>query len=186
MNYEIRNIVKENYEASKQLAEGVWYIQHKLSEDEMNATCICAVVYHEPTEEDFAELVSSHLADCKRLKLTDIKMYDISANVNSFTLNGAQAWLDKATRVGLVNLLDSQKAEGQTETTLWLNGTPIVLGVDAALGMLRQLEIYAGLCYNKTEAHKAAIAQLTTAAEVEAYDYTAGYPEQPVFEINAE
>ena len=154
-------------------------------EDE-RVDCIEAVVLHEPTQADFDAMNASYLEDVKRSVLIAITEYDLSSNVNGFVLGGVEAWLDKATRVGLVNLLDSQKAEGQAETTLWLNGTPIVLGVDAALSMLRQLEIYAGLCYNKTEAHKAAIAQLTTAAEVEAYDYTAGYPERPIFEVNAE
>lgn len=156
-------------------------IVHEFEDERVD--CIEAVVYHEPTQSDYDALHASYLADLKKSAIKAIEEYDVSEAINSFVIGGVTAWLDKATRVGLVNLLDSQKAEGQTETTLWLNGTPIVLGVDAALGMLHRLEVYAGQCYNQTEAHKAAIAGLATADEVDAYDYTSGYPQHPVFTV---
>jgi hypothetical protein len=43
------------------------------------------------------------------LKVLDKKIsyYDSSSSVNSFIFNGNNLWLDKATRVGLVNLVNS-------------------------------------------------------------------------------
>lgn len=44
-------------------------------------------------------------------------------------------------------------------------------------------ELYALECYNVTASHKANIEQLTTIEEVEAYDYTIGYPEKLVINL---
>ena len=65
-----------------------------------------------------------------------IKDCDKSDGVNCFYCNGKPAWLDKATRVGLVNSLTMEKAAGRTETVLWLNGEMLTLGVDDALQMM--------------------------------------------------
>ena len=96
-------------------------------------------------------------------------------------------WLDKATRVGLMNSTTIEKAAGNETTTLWfaIGGmeTQIVVPCDGAIQMLSQLEMYALDCYNRTAAHKAAVAKLTTKEEVEAYDFTTGYPEKLSFTI---
>ena len=49
--------------------------------------------------------------------------------------------------------------------------------------MLGALEIYALACYDVTEEHKAAVNALTTIEEVDAYDYTIGYPQRCAFEV---
>jgi len=49
--------------------------------------------------------------------------------------------------------------------------------------MLSSLEIYALECYNQTATHKAAVEALTTAEEINNYDYTTGYPEKLTFSI---
>lgn len=185
MNYGKIILEREEFVALEQKDEATYAIRAIVHEfEDERVDCIEAIVYHEPTQEDYDALNASYLEDLKRSVLKAIEEYDKSEAVNGFVIGGVTAWLDKDTRVGLVNLLDSQKAEGHTETTLWLNGAPIVLGVDAALSMLRRLEVYAGQCYNQTEAHKAAITELTTASDVDAYDYTAGYPQHPVFTID--
>ena len=43
------------------------------------------------------------LDELKDMKIAEIKTYDQSDAVNSFMLDGKQIWLDKDTRVGLVN-----------------------------------------------------------------------------------
>ena len=48
---------------------------------------------------------------------------------------------------------------------------------------LAKIQIYANQCYGVTEKHKAAVNALETVEEVEAYDFTAGYPERLTFEI---
>lgn len=115
--------------------------------------------------------------------LKEITEYDISDSVNSFYLNGEEVWLDKDTRVGLMNSTNIQKAAGVEETTLWLGTTPITINCDLAIQMLGALEIYALACFNKTAEHKKNILALETIDELWQYDYTTGYPEKLNFEI---
>jgi hypothetical protein len=49
--------------------------------------------------------------------------------------------------------------------------------------MLSALEVYAVDCYNKTTDHQYAINALGTIEEIEAYDFTIGYPEKLIFNI---
>ena len=120
----------------------------------------------------------------ERLKYTiliELDKFDNSDAVNGFTLNGIPMWLDKETRNGLRLRFDSQKALGQTDTTLWYGVTPISLNIDLAISMLQMLEVYASGCYDRTAQHKAAIGNLTTIDEVFNYDYTEGYPAKLAF-----
>ena len=91
-------------------------------------------------------------------------------------LNGVLEWLDKATRVGLMNSTTISKAAGQKATTLWLGGAKLVVDCDKAIQLLSALEMYALECFNVTASHKAAVGELTTIKEVEAYNYKVGYP----------
>ena len=43
------------------------------------------------------------LEEAKEMLLTEIDDYDTSSTINGFMLNGLLVWLDKATRVGLMN-----------------------------------------------------------------------------------
>jgi hypothetical protein len=104
-------------------------------------------------------------------------------DVNGFYLAGQHAWLDKATRVGLSNSVAIEKAAGKTETTLYLNGTALTIGIEQAQQMLAALELYALDCYRKTEEHKMTINALSVIEEVENYDCTQGYPEQLRLEV---
>lgn len=112
----------------------------------------------------------------KRAKIAEITAYDTSSSVNGFMLNGLLVWLDKATRVGLMNSTTIAKAAGQKETTLWLGGVKLVVDCDKAIRLLSALEMYALECFNVTASHKQAVSQLTNIEEVEAYDYKTGYP----------
>ena len=112
----------------------------------------------------------------KKSKIAEIAAYDTSDKVNGFMLNGLLVWLDKATRVGLMNSTTISKASGQKTTTLWLGGLKLVVDCDKAIQLLSALEMYALECFNVTASHKQAVSELTTIEEVEAYDYKAGYP----------
>ena len=131
-------------------------------------------------QEAFAWFVSKmdalKLEQAKADKLAEITAYDTSSSVNGFMLNGALVWLDKATRVGLMNSTTISKAAGQETTTLWLGGMKLVVECDKAIQLLSALEMYALECFNVTAAHKAAVGELKTIEAVEAYDYKAGYP----------
>ena len=123
------------------------------------------------------------LARAKREILKHIEAYDTSSAVNGFVLNGAEVWLDKSTRVGLMNSTTIAKAMGQATTTLWLGDTKLEVGCDMAIQLLSALEMYALECFNVTAAHKKAVAELTDIGEVLSYDYTKGYPEKLMMNI---
>ena len=116
------------------------------------------------------------LEEAKAEKIAEIIDYDTSSSVNGFMLNGLLVWLDKATRVGLMNSTTIAKAAGQETTTLWLKGIKLVVNCDKAIQLLSALEMYALKCFNVTASHKAAVSELESIEEVEAYDYKAGYP----------
>ena len=116
-------------------------------------------------------------AAAQKMVLAEIEKHDTSPSVNGFMLNGLRVWLNKDTRVGLMNSTSIAKAMGKTTTTLWFGGMQIEVNCDKAIGLLSALEMYAMECFNVTAAHKAAVEKLQTVEEVLAYDYTAGYPE---------
>lgn len=123
-----------------------------------------------------AKMDALKLKQAKADKIAEITAYDTSSSVNGFMLNGLLVWLDKATRVGLMNSTTIAKAAGQQTTTLWLGGLKLVVDCDKAIQLLSALEMYALECFNVTASHKQAVSELTTIEEVEAYNYKAGYP----------
>lgn len=129
------------------------------------------------------ELKASELATAKAQKLAEIDAYDTSPAVNGFSLNGATVWLDKSTRVGLMNSTTITKAMGQLTTTLWLGESKMEVPCDTAIQLLSALEMYALECFNVTAAHKKAVSELASIEEVEKYDITAGYPAQLRMEV---
>ena len=110
----------------------------------------------------------------KKAKIAEITEYDTSDKVNGFILNGMLIWLDKATRVGLMNSTTIAKAAGQQTTTLWLGGAKLVVGCDKAIQLLSAREMYALECFNVTAIHKAAVGELKTIEDVKVYDYKTG------------
>ena len=123
-----------------------------------------------------AKMDSLKLEESKAEKIAEITAYDTSDKVNGFMLNGLLVWLDKATRVGLMNSTTIAKAAGQETTTLWLGGAKLVVDCDKAIQLLSALEMYALECFNVTESHKAAVGELKTIEDVKVYDYKTGYP----------
>lgn len=116
-------------------------------------------------------------AAAQKMVLAEIEKHDTSSAVNGFILNGQRVWLDKATRVGLMNSTTIAKGLGQATTTLWLGDVKLVVECDKAIQLLSALEMYALECFNVTAAHKKAVVEMSTVEEVLGYDYTAGYPE---------
>lgn len=119
----------------------------------------------------------------KKRVIRNIEDYDSSDNVNSFYLNDIKVWLNKDTRVGLMNSLTIERNAGKEQSTLWFNNICITINCDAAIQMLSALELYALTCYNVTAEHKVAVEELTSLADVEEYDYTSGYPQKLTFTI---
>lgn len=123
------------------------------------------------------------LVAAQREVLSAIAAYDASDSVNAFMLNGQKVWLDKATRVGLMNSTTIAKAKGQATTTLWLGEAKLVVDCDKAIQLLSALEMYALECFNVTAAHKKAVTEMTTLEDVLGYDYTGGYPKKLTMEV---
>ena len=123
------------------------------------------------------------LEQAKQSKIAEIAAYDTSDKVNGFVLNGQTVWLDKATRVGLMNSTTIAKAAGNKTTTLWLGDIRLEVDCDKAIQLLSALEMYALQCFNVTAAHKAEVNDMTDIDKVIAYDVTAGYPEQLKMEV---
>lgn len=122
-------------------------------------------------------------AAAQKMVLAEIEKHDTSSAVNGFILNGQRVWLDKATRVGLMNSTSIAKAMGQPTTTLWLGEVKLVVVCDKAIQLLSALEMYALECFNVTAAHKKAVAEMSTVESVLGYDYTAGYPEMLTMKV---
>jgi hypothetical protein len=126
---------------------------------------------------------TSVLAAVKKEVETAITAYDSSSAVNAFLLNGIQVWLDKATRVGLMNSTAIAKNMGQEKTTLWLGSYQLEVDCDKAIQLLSALEMYALECFNVTAAHKKAVSELDNIEAVLTYDYKSGYPEKLKMEV---
>lgn len=119
----------------------------------------------------------------KKAMLAYIEKYDASSSVNSFLLNGMEVWLDKATRVGLMNSTTIAKSMGQEKTTLWLGSYQLEVDCDKAIQLLSALEMYALECFNVTAAHKKAVSELDNIEGVLTYDYKSGYPKKLKMEV---
>ena len=123
------------------------------------------------------------LSAAKMSMLAEITAYDSSSSVNAFELNGMEVWLDKATRVGLMNSTTIAKSMGQQKTTLWLGSYQLEVDCDKAIQLLSALEMYALECFNVTAAHKKAVSELDNIEGVLTYDYKSGYPEKLKMEV---
>lgn len=123
------------------------------------------------------------LAAAKREVLSAISTYDASDSVNTLVVNGQRGWLDKATRVGLMNGVGVAKACGMERMSLWIDGREYVMDVARLEELLVKVEVYAMGCYNVTAGHRRAVAGLTTLEDVLGYDFKAGYPEKVSMEL---
>lgn len=164
-------------------------VDYKYSPEDVNLI-LCSKINNGVTSEytkyinwlDYAKKCASIIFDAPTLenaikaKLEEITKYDVSSAVNGFYYQGNEYWLDKDTRVGLMNSTKILKEAGETNASLWLGNLHIVLPVDDVIDKLSQLEVYALECYNVTAQHKAAVNELQTIEAVEAYDITSGYP----------
>ena len=116
------------------------------------------------------------LLELKARKISELQTYDSSESVNSFSIGNVSGWLNKSTRVGLMNSISIERESGRSETTIWLNDAKLVLSIEKAIDMLQQIELYALACYNTTQGHINAINQLETKEEIEVYNFKTGYP----------
>ena len=125
-----------------------------------------------------AKMDALKLEQAKVNKIAEISAYDTSSSVNGFILNGLLVWLDKATRVGLMNSTTIAKSMGQEKTTLWLGSYQLEVECDKAIQLLSALEMYALECFNVSAANKKAVSEFDNIDGVLTYDYKSGYPDK--------
>lgn len=153
------------------------------SDEQMVAAGYTEYVEPEPVPPTPEEL----LEQAKAGKIEALEGYDKSDAVNGFDISvGGQTitgWLTPAERANYKNSLDSAELLGLEVVHPVFGGQELTIPVQTAKMALAQIQIYADRCYIATEQHRTAIEQLQTIEDVEAYDYTAGYPDRLVFEL---
>ena len=127
---------------------------------------------------EYVDVVEKTLEDYRQEKLLEVVKYDESSSVNVFYIHGLPVWLDKNTRVGLRLRFESEKALNRETTTLWYGNNQFTLKLDDAMSMLYAIEVYASQCYDNTQLHLTIINELGTIQDIQAYDYSEGYPEK--------
>ena len=133
---------------------------------------------------EFSEgLGAEPLKYMKKAMLHYIDVYDSSSAVNSFVLNGMEVWLDKATRVGLMNSTTIAKSMGQQKTTLWMGSYQLEVDCDKAIQLLSALEMYALECFNVTAMHKKTVNELDNINAILTYNYKSDYPDKLKMEV---
>ena len=121
---------------------------------------------------------SVSITTLKKVLTSKINYYDSSINVNAFIFRGNTCWIDKNTRVGLVNLANSVSEP----ISLFLDPEFIELDPELLKQYLAQIEWYAGKCYVNTQKHLQAVKTINTIDNLTDYDYTTGYPEKITLE----
>lgn len=111
-------------------------------------------------------------------KVAEIKEYDNSESVNSFSLNGMSAWINREDRIGTRRAIELDVEAGKTESDIWLHGFHLRVNCQLAMKLLDMVGSYAYEAYNVTQQHLYAVQQLKTAEDVRKYDHTQGYPEK--------
>lgn len=174
-------LAKDGYPLGKTVEDyylGFWV---KLNDDQ--------VKFHEdhpeasPAEVIDMKLKVPSLDEVKEKKLEELKKYDSSDDVNSFLLNGVKVWIEESRRSGMRNSIDSAELLGESEVTFNITGIEFTVSLINARTMLARIQRYADRAYLATESHKSAIKALTSVDEVEAYDFTTGYPEKESFTL---
>ena len=119
----------------------------------------------------------------RKAMISYIEKYDISSSVNGFELNGMQTWLDKATRVGLMNSINITQRAGGQKIELWIGNYKLELDCNKAIELLSKIEMYAMNCFNVTSIHKKQVSEFSNIEDFLNYDYKSGYPDKLIINI---
>lgn len=99
------------------------------------------------------EIPEDKLKEAIEAKVVEIKEYDNSEAVNSFSLNGMSAWINREDRIGTRRAIELDVANGLTESEIWLNGLKMVVNCQLVLKLLDAVGHYAYQAYNVTQTH---------------------------------
>jgi len=128
------------------------------------------------------------LEDAKNEMIATIINYDESDAVNEFIVaHEGQVvttdWFEPAIRANYKNSVESAELVELPTVSFYVGDMPITLPTQDAKLMLAQIQLYADACYIVTQQHIAAVNSLDTIEVVDAYDYTANYPNKLSFEV---
>lgn len=130
-----------------------------------------------PDEETSVEMPTD-IDMAKAAKIAQIAAYSDSDAVNSLTFHDIKTWLTRTVRDGYDTSITAAKNLGEPNVTFMVGDNEMQLPVEQARRVLDLVQRYADACFLVTERHKIAVKSLQTVEEVEAYDYTKGYPEK--------
>ncbi len=115
---------------------------------------------------------------CMRMLVeSQIRAYDKSDDVNSFTYGERTLWFDKDTRMGLVNACNMRERLGYEDMAIEIGGEIVVMGIADAMDMLARMEVYANHTYIVTATHLEEIKTMGLDGLV-GYDERKGYAEE--------
>jgi hypothetical protein len=125
-------------------------------------------------------------------KLKALTAYDTSSAVNSFIVQmplGGEiieqsTWIDAGTRTVFGQSITAAKLLGKATVALPLLGRILTLPTSWAEMAIALIQSYADEAAVVTATHKLAIEALNEVAAVVAYDFTTGYPEKIVINLN--
>lgn len=210
----IRTIIKKSEFKPIEVFEGYYYISFAYKEEEGELAVVTKEIIHDtpninyifqlirkryneyPGEDsnpvksliDISRALeiedTSMISKSKDLLLDAITIYDLSSEVNSFSLNGQPAWFDKVLRNSIERQILARQALGQETAPIAYETFLFEIPIEAGLGMLNQLEVYASDCYNQTIRHKAAVEGMSSIDNLLGYDYKTGYPEKLSFKLS--
>lgn len=153
----------------EELVQAGWQVvEEKPTTDQLED--IVEEEHKEPTPE---ELLQTALVQ----KINDIRYYDSSDEINSFTVGSLKMWLDKQERCILYAALLAHEQLGKETMTKIYHGHTFTYPLAQWRQLLGLIEIYATEALNTTETHIEAVKRLTNREEVLAYDYKQNYPD---------
>lgn len=193
------SVPTSKYQEVKKVGEN-YVCRFEPEEDQETGVIVCyeCVTTGEPDMENLrAELAEYKvLLQAKELSLTkenkkkQLSEYDSSDAVNSFAIfnKGTKMidyWISRDLRTSLEgDVLAAQSIGDSYKFDIRELGISLLLDCNKFLTALAVLRQYAYTCYNVTSEHLANIDKLESVADVEAYDFTAGYPEKLAFDIS--
>lgn len=151
--------------------------------DQGQGVKVCTLLSGE-TEANFEEAETFVPQEVYDEKIAEITAFDKSDRVNQFFLDGIPMRLSKDDRMSIVNSTNCEIKEGRSTTKLWTRSVPpipVELPCTRVLELMAELEVFLLDGYNKTAEHIANVCRMTTIEEIQQYDHTTGYPENPRF-----
>lgn len=124
------------------------------------------------------------LESVKNQMYSKIDSYDNSDAVNQFTVNDElTGWFTPTERANYKTSVDAAKLLNVDLLQFYMEDVLLDVNTTDAETMLAQIQLYADRCFIVTKQHKAAVEALTSIEDVEAYDYTKGYPDKLNFTL---